>query len=421
MRDKKEYNNQPDDFSLLVKGKMEEHRMAVDNDIWAGIEQQLKPRGQRRWLWWAAGAAAAVAVVVFVFLLRPQDNLIQLPATVGQVEPTEKDLINSTAKQEQKPASLAAKEKRVNRSVGLFSQRSESESTSRASNDVASIETSLSSDSILQVTDEALSIHIADAESGASTSDSPRAKSSVNTLTRKDEPKVWLADKGSEKKDKEWLLAAGFSSNGQSLSNNVAKNYDNAAQNNGAYYGPSENNDGNYSLVLPNDAYLFDEADHQLPLSFGISVRKRIMGNFGLETGLVYTYLSSRFSSGSGKYRSEAKQQLHYLGIPLNAVIYLWDNPKWNLYLSAGGMAEKGLQRKYSSDGNGVKTNLTESINGMQWSLNASVGISYRFYQNWDVYFEPRFSHYFDNNQPRSIRTDNKNIFGFTAGFRVGF
>ena len=113
------------------------------------------------------------------------------------------------------------------------------------------------------------------------------------------------------------------------------------------------------------------------------------------------------------------------LGIPLNLVVYVWKNQRWNVYLSGGFMMEKGLQAVYSGyiAGNGttISKSKKEDIHGMQWSVNASVGAAYRFYGDWSLYFEPRFSHYFDCDQPASIRTDKPLGFGLSAGIRYAF
>lgn len=62
----------------------------------------------------------------------------------------------------------------------------------------------------------------------------------------------------------------------------------------------------------------------------------------------MYTYLSTTFKRG-GDCPSEVKSSLHYLGIPLNLVVYVWKNQRWNVYLSGGFMMEKGLQAVYSA------------------------------------------------------------------------
>ena len=153
-----------------------------------------------------------------------------------------------------------------------------------------------------------------------------------------------------------------------------------------------------------------------------------------LNGGWSYTQKQTTFSiNAEGGYTfkrggdcpSEVKSSLHYLGIPLNLVVYVWKNQRWNVYLSGGFMMEKGLQAVYSGyiAGNGttISKSKKEGIHGMQWSVNASVGAAYRFYGDWSLYFEPRFSHYFDCDQPASIRTDKPLGFGLSAGIRYAF
>ena len=122
----------------------------------------------------------------------------------------------------------------------------------------------------------------------------------------------------------------------------------------------------------------------------------------------------------------DASQQLHYLGIPVNGVAYLWNNnSKWNVYFSAGAMLEKGLWMKTVCNQhfpNDMKTTTQEdNIDGWQWSLNSSIGISYRFTNKMKLYFEPRLSYYFDNNQPMSIRTEQPISIGIGAGLQYSF
>ena len=176
------------------------------------------------------------------------------------------------------------------------------------------------------------------------------------------------------------------------------------------------------SNVLPPEQYT--EVDAALPLSFGVTVRKDFNRYIGVETGLVYTYLSSNLSTWD-KVQYKSRLELHYLGIPVNLVVSLWQNPRWKIYLSGGFMMEKGLRSKQTENRfwqfEQVNNVEKKGINGLQWSLNASAGVSYRFYRDWSFYFEPRISHYFDNDQPPSIRTENSVIIGLGAGIRFDF
>ena len=86
---------------------------------------------------------------------------------------------------------------------------------------------------------------------------------------------------------------------------------------------------------------------------------------------------------------------------------------------------EKGLRSLFHLEAYRLDEYKTETvrsgIHGLQWSLNLSVGVSYRIYRDWSLYLEPRYSYYFDNNQPVSYRTENMTLIGVGAGVRFEF
>jgi hypothetical protein len=165
----------------------------------------------------------------------------------------------------------------------------------------------------------------------------------------------------------------------------------------------------------------FSNISHSPPLSFGLTARKSLGRNGGVETGLVYTNLVSRFAwSDWSNYN--VHQNLHYLGIPVNLAVYLWDtSPNWRIYLSGGFMVEKGLRAIYRQDrqrGSEVQTSTVKknSIDGLQWSLNSALGVNYKLEKGWGIYFEPRMGYSFDCNQPISMRTEIPVYFGINLG-----
>ena len=170
-----------------------------------------------------------------------------------------------------------------------------------------------------------------------------------------------------------------------------------------------------------DDIASFPNVDCAPPLTFGLTVRKPLSGRLALESGLVYTYLYTKMSD-AGFVSRRASLCLHYLGIPLNLVVRLWEHPRWNIYLSGGGMLEKGLRARYhlkTQAGNTHRdVSRRDGVQGMQWSLNLSLGFSYRFYRDWHFYLEPRYSYYFDCNQPINYRTENPSMVGISAGIR---
>jgi hypothetical protein len=144
-----------------------------------------------------------------------------------------------------------------------------------------------------------------------------------------------------------------------------------------------------------------------------------------MESGLNYTYLYSTFENKVP--RRDASLTLHYLGIPLNAAFDLMPHARspWNLYLSAGGMVEKGILARYAQNtydtGNNVFVSTTitnEKISGLQWSLHAAFGLSYKVNRHYSLFLEPKVSYYLDNNQPFNIRTEHPFVPGINFGLR---
>ena len=165
----------------------------------------------------------------------------------------------------------------------------------------------------------------------------------------------------------------------------------------------------------------FTNISHSPPFSFGIMASKSREDGAGLEFGLVYTYLASRFD-WSNWSNNRAYQGLHYIGIPVNLVGYLGKSKpdKWRVYLSGGIMVEKGLRAVYRQEmrsGNEIRnTTVRSSINGLQWSLNGGMGITRRLEKGFGIYIEPRVGYSFDNKQPISIRTESPVYFGINFG-----
>ncbi len=165
------------------------------------------------------------------------------------------------------------------------------------------------------------------------------------------------------------------------------------------------------------------DIDYAPPFSAGVTVSKQLNNRFAIETGVVYSYLSTKYKDlDRNSYNTKVK--LHYVGVPVNVLVNIWDiNSRFKVYASAGAMLEKGLKFDFTQDNivENQKVKESRSIKGVQWSLNGSVGASYRFYDKWNVYFEPQVSHYFNNNQPISIRTEKGTIFSLNTGIRYQF
>lgn len=167
----------------------------------------------------------------------------------------------------------------------------------------------------------------------------------------------------------------------------------------------------------------FEEVECDVPVSFSLTTHTPLVGQFSLETGLTCTFLSNALRhSRFGKMEEETK--LYYLGVPVNITGDCFTSGRWTLYLSAGGMVEKGLRRvRHLTTCCGHRTTTSvrkTSIPGLEWSLAATAGLSYRLAGKWHLYAEQKLTYYFDTHQPLSAHTDTPfpHVFGIGVRYR---
>lgn len=175
--------------------------------------------------------------------------------------------------------------------------------------------------------------------------------------------------------------------------------------------------------------------EHDQPVSFGLTVSKGIAPNLSIETGVVYTFLSSTIKT-TGAYEMREKQKFHYLGVPLNLNYTFLRHKRFSSYVSAGAMIQKdvkgthkgGLQN--SKEKNGTMAQVLNSIemsknikqDNPQFSVQTSVGISYRIYNGLAVQARVGGAYYFDaSNEYRTIYSDRDFQLDLNLGLKWEF
>lgn len=188
--------------------------------------------------------------------------------------------------------------------------------------------------------------------------------------------------------------------------------------------------DSKASAIVYNQPEVQEEYSHKIPVKVGLTARYNITGRLGVETGLTYSILSSSVKTGNsetGKNWSTGSQTLHYLGIPLNISFNILNSRYVNIYVTGGGMMEKSISGSIKTDeyvdGKFDRT-LTTNISpkGLQWSVNAAVGIQANILPQLGFFVEPGVSHHFKNgSRVRSIYTDKPTDFSLGFGLRYSF
>lgn len=429
-KEKNRHIEQPDEFSSLIREKLDDYKMSVDADIWDNIESRIAPQPRKKvWMRWVSSAAAVAAIMIIALLIipdkKPLSDLANVYQNVDFTFPDKEFDQMIVEEQSMKPIGQSVAPIQYRQAVLASNVDEGTEHINVGNADAAKTV----SDNLTE-NKQPESLPDKSVEEDKTPNQGKESDVAVRQAKQKagSEPKLLLPEK--KNNNNGWLLAASMSStNGASSGINVLNSLKQSSYD-PDYLSNSENEpvtlkdpgNANTEILSARD---FDKIEHDVPLSFGITVRKDLNERIGLETGLVYTYLSSTMErTNIPQYK--AKQELHYLGIPLNVVVYLWNDPKWNVYVSGGGMIEKGIRKKYVQDmyqTNNMTSSITDkgSVSGVQLSLGASVGASYAFYQNFSLYVEPRFSYYFDNDQPISVRTEKQSVFGVGGGLRYKF
>ena len=169
------------------------------------------------------------------------------------------------------------------------------------------------------------------------------------------------------------------------------------------------------------------KGSYGIPVSFGAGVKVDLNSRWSIGAGLNYTLMSRQFygkyirigESGSieNSTSSDIRNVQHYVGIPVNAFYNIISNEGINLYAYAGGAVEKCISDKYSV----LSTSIThkEKAKGVQLSANAGIGVEFMLGDNLGLYIDPSLRYYFNNGQPKSIRTMQPLMLGFEMGFRA--
>ncbi len=163
------------------------------------------------------------------------------------------------------------------------------------------------------------------------------------------------------------------------------------------------------------------EVSYSLPLNFTVGVTYKLNNYLSIGSGLSYSYLHSKYNGSVNMVNYSIKQDVHYVGIPLNLYVNLGSTGNLDFYAATGGTIEKGVKANYQMTSfKGTRSSSDSHIKGVQFSVKAAAGMEYRFgkSKNVGIYLEPSMVYYFDSNLPGSIRTDQPLQIEGQAGVR---
>lgn len=180
---------------------------------------------------------------------------------------------------------------------------------------------------------------------------------------------------------------------------------------------------GDISSESPKE--VVEKSYHHIPVTLSLSLRKNIKENWGIETGVQYTYLRSDFTTISDSYL-EKIQKVSYIGIPIKGSFNIWKQRRFSLYTSAGMTLDipvKATSEEFTSENGQIISEKKSSLYPhLQWSANFGIGIQYHITPSIGIYAEPNLQYYFNNeNKLNTIRTTKPLNMTLPIGIRLSW
>lgn len=164
---------------------------------------------------------------------------------------------------------------------------------------------------------------------------------------------------------------------------------------------PTAENVAMMDIADNNKGKIEEYEHHDKPITLGLAVNKNIGKHWSLETGLQYSYLKSYFTLGTGNYRVDKEQKLHYIGIPIKLSYQFMAYKRLSAYGSAGASIQIPLSGKTYADyvigGKSGYTTDWKTMPSIQWTVNTNIGIQYQFAPKLTLFVEPTLNWYIPN------------------------
>ena len=187
---------------------------------------------------------------------------------------------------------------------------------------------------------------------------------------------------------------------------------------------PTTENVAMADIADHNSGEIVEVEHHDKPITLSIAVNKNIGKRWSLETGLQYSYLKSYFILGTGSYRVDKEQKLHYLGVPFKLSYQFMKFKSLSTYGSVGTGILIPIYGKTDADyivgDKSAYTTDWKLTLPIQWSVNTNIGIQYLFAPNLNLFIEPTMNWYIPNGSCiKNAWTERP--FTFTVPFGIRF
>lgn len=360
--------------------KLYDVQIPVDGDIWASIEGSLRRKRMRRIFYYASSVAAAVLVALLLVLpSSSQQELASFAvaeASVSEVPSSEVPHVSGDVLEPVAQERIRV----VKKGTDAIAQAGEEFVGSKVVEaSVEVVDSSVARESVEQ-----------EAEASAASVAAVEVKDAGDKGAERVQEYLWEQEETNDSKVAFALVSGVMPGSSASVMNSSIR----ASQ--------SGIGSANASDIVEQ----ISDTKYSLPLNLGIQMQFPVGGNLALGVGVNYTKISSRYDCLINKKKHSVKQSLHYVGIPVNIYGIVVERNRFSFYVNAGATAEKGISAVYTLESYTGNERMTDPIDGIQLSVNAGLGVEYKFSNPAGIYFEPNIVYFFNSNVPRSIRTD---------------
>ncbi len=415
-----------------IHDRMSDFETEEPDGLWEAIgsararQENLRRRTTARvWMRRCAGIAAMIAIAVTVYMWHPVREGIQPEETTAETPHFVSETVSSN--RDVSPAVITSPDKRMPYTPKIVSPSTMLSEIADGNDATAYRRETNTTDSCVTAP--------ADMEAGHSPAASEEADSIVRQADRNDICTARKKTSGQYYYAKAFTRRPGnghshvsigvFTSGGVDMTkHNASPTY--AADNVAGTDGMAWKDSPMLGILLFNKGReVVTEMKHRLPIRTGATVAYRLNDRVALESGIVYTNLTSDMKYGGAENYMSGRQKLHYIGIPLNVKYRAMSWKRLDVYGSAGVMAEKCVSGKIEKDyffdsSNRRKETEDAKVKTLQWSVNVSAGLQLNVSNLISLYAEPGASYHIDNGSPvKTIYNDKPLNFNLNLGLRL--
>lgn len=424
--------NDRDDIKDLFREKLENFSVDPPESVWAGILASRK-RKRRILLYRITSAAAVLLLFITIPFLYLNDTseksfLNPIEAIVANDEESESKASFESVFSEELVASEVSQTEKTVASSNLSSS-DKSSIQLRNKDEIQAAHEGVQTAEL--IADEYVTLVPADSEVTAVAKDETTEKDSnldKEALAKKlleEQLSRQLAEFNDQlEMEKKSSQALSFGLAFNSVPGGVVASTDFSLAANKSNYGPDPfQSDVAYQTSFYEE---IESTDVRPPLSIGFKVSYNFNKRFALESGIVYTELStiSKTVEMNSQY-SEFEQALYYMGIPISAKYDFISRKKFSVYLLQSIIFEKGVQAvnrtfRYEEDQRVSTEKDFTTISGMQLSTLSAAGIDLNLFRRLSIYGESGVQvFYLNRTQPFNIRSAKTMWPVLHAGLRI--